>query len=330
MNMAARGELSVQTAEAWNSVMAMLTAALLMSFCWSFLRLPEANLLMVTFCFLSALILYPVADGWKRFRLLLPMAFCAMTLQFLIGICREDKLLLVILPSLAAAGILHFLPGRATACSMCIIGYLAFFAPGSWLPAADRACGIAVGIPIVLFANALFHSRLPEKSRADDRFSLSDSLQLGFLLGIGTWLAEALNMAQGAWIMLTILFICQFCCNSGNYAEASLERIIAVPLGLLLGGLFLGCLVFFDYRFIYLLFPFGAFSFYLLRRNGDFRGFTMLFMMAFSIYADWSTGDIHRFHFAEMVFQRTIATLIGSVFMMAYNIGTGERRGREC
>ena len=79
MDMAARGALSVRTAEAWNSVMAMLTAALLMSFCWCFLRLPEANLLMVTFCFLSALTLYPVADGWQRFRQLIPMAFSAMT-----------------------------------------------------------------------------------------------------------------------------------------------------------------------------------------------------------------------------------------------------------
>lgn len=325
--MAVRGELSIHTAEAWHSVMAMLTAALLMSFCWSFLRLPEANLLMVTFCFLSALILYPVTDGWKRFRLLLPMAFCAVTLQFLIGICREEKLLLVILPSLTAAMILRFLPGRASACAMCIIGYLAFFAPGSWLAAADRACGIAVGIPLVLFATAWFHSRLPGKSGAADRFSLSESLQLGFLLAFGTWLTEALNLAQGAWIMLTVLFICQFCCTGGRYAEASLDRILAAPLGLLLGGLYLGCLVFFDYRFIYLLFPFGAFSFYLLRRNGDFGGFTVLFMMAFSIYADWSTGDIHRFHFADMLFQRTVATLIGSVLMMAYSTGIRKREG---
>ena len=328
MDMAARGELSVRTAEAWNSVMAMLTAALLMSFCWCFLRLPEANLLMVTFCFLSALTLYPVADGWQRFRQLIPMAFSAMTLQFLIGVCREDKLLLVILPSLAAAAILRFLPGKSAACSMCIVGYLAFFAPGSWLPAVDRAFGIALGIPVVLLADALFHSRLPETSSSDDRFSLGDSLKLGSLLAVGTWLAEALDLAQGAWIMLTILFICQSCCNGGNFAEASLERIIAVPLGLLLGGLFLGCLVFFDYRFIYLLFPFGALGFYLLRCNGDFWGFTVLFMMAFSIYADWATGDIHRFHFAELVFQRTVATLIGSVFMMVCPLGTGERRRR--
>ena len=316
--MALRGE-SVPVSGPWHHVMALLTAALLMAFCWSFLRLPEGNLLMVAFCFLSASVMYGIPDGGRRFRLLVPMAFCAASLQFLIGICREEKWLLVFLPALTAAGILRFLPGKVAACSMCIVGYLAFFAPGSWLPAVDRAFGIMLGVPAVLLSTMIFHSYLPEKSGFYDRFGTPDSLRLGFLLGIGTWLAETLRMGQGAWIMLTILFISQFSCLSGRYAEASLERIIATPLGLMLGGLYLMTLAFFDYRLICLLFPFGAFSFYLLNRNGDFFWFTVFFMMAFSIYADWSTGDIRRFHFAEMLVQRSVATLIGSVFIIIYD-----------
>ena len=318
-----RGE-SVPVSGPWHHVMALLTAALSMAFCWSFLRLPDANLLMVAFCFLSASVLYQVPDGRKRFRLLLPMAFCAMSLQFLIGICREDKWLLAILPALTAAGILRFLPGKVTSCSMCIAGYLAFFAPGSWLPAVDRAFGIALGIPVVLLATAFFHSHQPEPDGFYGRFSTKEVLDLGFLLGAGTWLAESLKMGQGAWIMLTILFVCQFSCGSGRYADASLDRIIATPLGLFLGGLFLGCLAFFDYRFIYLLFPFGAFSFYLLNRKGDFFWFTVFFMMAFSLYADWSTGDIHRFHFIQLLAQRSAATLIGTVLIFLYD---GMRKG---
>lgn len=326
--MAFRGK-SVPVSGPWHHVMALLTAALLMAFCWSFLRLPEGNLLMVAFCFLSASALYSIPDAWKRFRLLLAMAFCAAFLQFLVGICREEKLLLVLLPALTAAAVLRFLPGRGISCSMCIVGYLAFFAPGSWQPAIDRACGIMLGIPMILSATAVFHSYLPEKSGFYERFSTSDSLLLAFLLGTGTWLAEALKLGQGAWIMLTILFICQFCCGTERYAEASLDRTIAVPLGLLLGGLFLGCLAFFNYRFIYLLFPFGAFSFYQLNRNGDFFWFTVFFMMAFSIYADWSTGDIRRFHFAAMLVQRSIATLIGSVFIVLYD-RLRKREGNAC
>ena len=323
--MAIRGE-SVPVSGPWHHVMALLTAALLMAFCWSFLRLPEGNLLMVAFCFLSASSLYNIPDGRKRFGLLLFMAFSAASLQFLIGICHEEKFLLVLLPALTAAAVLRFLPGKGIACSMCIAGYLAFFAPGGWQPAVDRAFGIILfGIPAVLLATAVFHSYLPEKIGFYDRFSTSDSLLLAFLLGVGTWLSKALKMGQGPWIMLTILFICQFCCGTNRYAKASVDRTFAVPLGLLLGGLFLGCLAFFNYRFIYLLFPFGAFSFYQLNRNGDFFRFTVFFMMAFSIYADWSTGDIRRFHFAELLVQRSIATLIGSVFMILYeNLRKGE------
>ena len=316
--MALRGE-SVPVSGPWHHVMALLTAAMLMAFCWSFLRLPEGNLLMVAFCFLSASSLYAVTDGRKRFALLLPMAFCAASLQFLIGICREDKLLLILLPALAAAMILRFLPGKASACSMCIAGYLAFFAPGGWLPAFDRACGIMIGIPVVLFATWIFHSYLPEKNGFYDSFGTRDSFLLAFLLGIGTWLAEALQLGQGPWIMLTVLFICQFSSASGRYGDASLDRTLAVPVGLLLGGLYLGCLAFFNYRFIYLLVPFGALSFYLLNRTGGFFWFTVFFMMAFSVYADWATGDLHRFHFMTMFSERSAATLIGSVFMILYD-----------
>ena len=47
--------------------------------------------------------------------------------------------------------------------------------------------------------------------------------------------------------------------------------------------------------------------------------------MAFSVYADWATGDIHRFHFATMLAERSVATLIGSVFMILYdNLRKGE------
>ena len=322
--MAFRGE-SVPLSGPWHHVMALLTAALLMAFCWSFLRLPEGNLLMVAFCFLSASTLYNIPSARKRFRLLLSMAFGATSLQFLIGVFREDKILLVLLPALAAAAILRFLPGKAGACSMCIACYLAFFAPGGLLPAIDRAFGILLGVPMILFATWVFHSHAPEKRAFYDSFDAADSLLMAFLLGVGTWLSKALKMGQGPWIMLTILFICQFCCGTNRYAKASVDRTFAVPLGLLLGGLFLGCLAFFNYRFIYLLFPFGAFSFYQLNRNGDFFRFTVFFMMAFSIYADWSTGDIRRFHFAELLVQRSIATLIGSVFMILYeNLRKGE------
>ena len=316
MDIAKRGDRSFSGA--WQHTMALLTAGLTMVICWSFFCFPQADLVVLSSCFLSTSVIFSIPSGWRRAAQLLPMSLSAAILQFLIGICREEKILLVILPVLTAALIFHYLPGRGASCAMCIAGFLSFFAPGGFLPAAERAWEIGLGIPMILTAGALFHSSVPEPAGFYETFSTKESCILAFMLGLGIWISESLKMAQGPWIMLTILFICQFAYGSGDYIRTSRDRIIATPAGLLLGGIYMGCLTYFDYRFIYLLVPIGVLGFYLLYRKNSFFLFTVFFMMTFSIYADWSTGDSRRFHFVELLFWRSAATLIGTGILLLF------------
>ena len=305
---------------------AQLTAAGLMTICWCCFRLPHGNLQSEAFCFLAASAVFGLPEAKKRFRLLLEMAGAAGILQFEIGLFRNDKILLAVLPALSAGWILRSLP-RGAGCSMCIAGYLAFFAEGGFLPALDRLAAIVIGIPLILAAAAFFHSDHAGPAGDSEPFTVRESAVLALLLGTGTWISEAAKMAQGAWIMLTVLFICQFAYGSGKFTESSLGRIAAVPVGLLLGGVYMGCLTYFNYRCIWLLILFGALGFYQLYRTGSFFLFTVWFMMAFSVYADWSTGDCRRFHFGELLFWRTAATLIGASLLVFFrgSFRTGSR-----
>ena len=299
-------------------VLALLTAALLMAGCWCFLRLPHGGLKLVAFCFLSASVLYGLPSFRTRLRLLLAMTGFAVLLQFWIDICREEPVLLILLPSLTAGVILHLLPTGA-AWPVCIAGFLGFSGPGGFLPAVDSMLAIVVcGVPSVLTATWLYHSPDPEPRSFYGRFSLGEASGLAFLLGVGIWIAEVLRMPEGVWIMLTMLFIGQFAGRDGDLFGASFDRIAATPLGLLLGGVFMAGFTGSDYRFVYLLIPLGALAFHQFYRTGSFFLFTVWFMAAFSIYADWATGDCRRFHFAELLFCRTAATLIGAGLLLGF------------
>ena len=316
MIIAARGIRSHFSA--WRHVMGQFTACFLMAICWCFCRFPHANFLIATFCVLSASVLYSIPSGRKRFSLLIPMAFAAASLQFLIGICRENKILLVLLPSFFSAVIFHSLPCRGASCGMCIVGFLAFFAPCGYLPAMDRTLEILFGIPMILAGCALFHSNAPEPDGFYDSFDLKESMILALMLGIGIWISETMNMVQGAWIMLTLLFIVQFAYGNGDYRKASRDRIAAVPIGILLGGIFMGCLTYFDYRLSFLLIVPALLGFYLLYQKKSFFLFTIFFMMTITIYADWETGDSRRFHFNELLFWRSAATMIATGILLLF------------
>ena len=201
---------------------------------------------------------------------------------------------------------------------MCIVGFLAFFAPGGYLPAMDRTVEILFGIPMILAGCALFHSNAPEPDGFYDSFDLKESMILALMLGIGIWISEALKITQGAWIMLTLLFIVQFAYGNVDYRKASRDRIAAVPLGILLGGIFMGCLTYFDYRLSFLLIVPALLGFYLLYQKKSFFLFTVFFMMTITIYADWETGDSRQFHFSELLFWRSAATMIGAGILLLF------------
>ena len=127
--------------------------------------------------------------------------------------------------------------------------------------------------------------------------------------------------------MLTLLFIVQFAYGNGGYRRASRDRIAAVPIGILMGGIFMGCLTYFDYRLIFLLIVPALLGFYLLYQKKSFFLFTIFFMMTITIYADWETGDSRRFHFNELLFWRSAATMIGAGILLLFQRAL--RRGEQ-
>lgn len=200
--------LSTHFRRAMNHALSLMAAAVIMAFFWCFFRLPDANLLMVTFAFLATSVLYDV-DGWKdRLKLSLIMALYASTLQFLVGICHQAKFLQVILPALFSFFTLRSLDNRCAACAVIIVGYLGFFAPGGFMPSIDRAIGIFVGVIAIMLATALVglvHLRHAYISTFGKPFTLIEAWRITLMLGFGTFISNVLKLSQGPWIMLTIV-----------------------------------------------------------------------------------------------------------------------------
>ena len=138
------------------------------------------------------------------------------------------------------------------------------------------------------------------------------------MLGFGTFISNVLKLSQGPWIMLTIVFIYLAVNETQDHVYFSKRRIFSVPLGLFLGAMYMSCLVYFNYQFIYLIPLLGALGFFILYYYDDYFFFTVMFMVAFSIYADWATGDMHQFHIREMILSRSLATTIGIVLVLLF------------
>ena len=325
--------LSTHFRRAMNHALSLMAAAVIMAFFWCFFRLPDANLLMVTFAFLATSVLYDV-DGWKdRLKLSLIMALYASMLQFLVGICHQAKFLQVILPALFSFFTLRSLDNRCAACAVIIVGYLGFFAPGGFMPAIDRAIGIFVGVIAIMLATALVglvHLRHAYISTFGKPFTLIEAWRITLMLGFGTFISNVLKLSQGPWIMLTIVFIYLAVNETQDHVYFSKRRIFSVPLGLFLGAMYMSCLVYFNYQFIYLIPLLGALGFFILYYYDDYFFFTVMFMVAFSIYADWATGDMHQFHIREMILSRSLATTIGIVLVLLFQTyflpETGQRK----
>ena len=48
----------------------------------------------------------------------------------------------------------------------------------------------------------------------------------------------------------------------------------------------------------------------------DFFSFSLFFMFAFNIYADWMSGTFRAFNFAQLLIARTLATAIGAAILL--------------
>lgn len=312
---------SVNFMRSMNHSLTLLMAGVLMVLCWCYFRFPDANIMMVIFAFVGTSVLYDV-DGWQN-RLLLSslMVIYAAALQFLIGICWQEKFLLAAAPAAFSFVIMRTFDNRGASCCSLLVGYLGFYANGGFVPSMNRAIGLFTAVAAVVIATALVglvHLRQNYDPTFSRPYSTVEALRVSLALGFGTFIANATKMPQGPWIMLSVIFIYMAVSDKPRHAYFAGRRIYGVPLGLFLGGMYMANLTFFDYRFVYVIPFIGALAFFILFYFRSYFFFTVAFMVAFSIYVDWATGDLNGFHINELILARTLATVIGGGLVLLF------------
>ena len=125
-------------------------------------------------------------------------------------------------------------------------------------------------------------------------------------------------MPQGIWIILTIIFIYMNRQPGTDNIRLARQRIFSVPAGILLGGIYSGSAVMLDYRLAYLMLLIGAVGFFMLYYRNDFFAFSLFFMFAFTVYADWMNGSLRGFNFGQLLLARTLATVIGVTVLLMF------------
>ena len=306
--------------DAFNKAMTLLTALLMMAVLLAVLRLPESNLLLVVFTFLASALLFDVPEFRMRCIYALKMAVYAAAAQLLTGITWQTPFLRIVFLSLYVFFTLITLPDRQGACAVLLCGYLGYFAPGGTMTALYRCIDFVFSAVIILLAasfSGIVRLRPPEQEPFKSPCSAAEAFVITSELAAGAILIQLLRLSQGAWIMMTIVFI-QMAANPRHPVnDLALQRIFAIPAGILLGGLYLGIFCRFDYRFVYLL-PFtGTAAFFTYYSRGNYFLFSLLFIFSLTLFSDWLTGTYHRNHFADIMLARCFATLAGSFLAIA-------------
>lgn len=98
--------------------------------------------------------------------------------------------------------------------------------------------------------------------------------------------------------------------------KLSKQRLAATPLGIFLGGIYLASLCNLNYRWIYIVPLSGTLAFFVLYAKNDYFWFTVLFMFSLTVFTDWMLGTGNRFHFAEVMLFRSLATVIGGILLL--------------
>ncbi len=91
-------QLSVQIRQALANTFILISAALAVAFFWAYLRIPQGNLLIVVFSFLSAVKIseYPLRK--KQLRVLAAITAGAVIMQFMVSAANNCQLLALFLP----------------------------------------------------------------------------------------------------------------------------------------------------------------------------------------------------------------------------------------
>ena len=306
----------------------LLSAMLGMTAAWGFLRLPGANMLMVVFTFLTSAFLMDVSSFRRRLKMTVILSLYASAVQFLITVWTEFPLGQMIAATFSAYFVFSTLPDLRAGCIVMITGYLAFFAPCISEEAVSRSMDILIGGAVVMIVTTLCHARKTDQSQvtvSPSPVSRRRCFYLAAALGTGNLLFRLLQLQQGPWIMLTVLFITMAETPENPGKKLAFQRIFAVPAGILFGGFLLETFSRTDQRLVYLIPFLGAIGFFLLYDQGDFFLFSLFFMVTLTFFSDWMTGPYHRFHFWDILFSRTLSSFLGAICFLIFNF-YGTRR----
>lgn len=304
-----------------NHALALMTAGCLAAMFWLFFRLPHSNLMIVTGSFLLTGLLYDIASWENRLRVTLKALFSAGILQFLIGVCRYEKFLLLILPALFIFIMLSTIRSKATSSVALLIGCLGLSAPGGFYPAATRFLDMSFTAAAVMLATSLIgivHYQNQYELELPGSYTKVQALRIALMFAAGTYIMEATHLPEGLWIVFTIAMV--YCAINSRQDAFYLakNRIFSTPLGLILCYFYMGCFTYFDYRMTYLIPVFCASGFFILYYTRNYFAFTTVFVMTFSIYVDIATGNGGVVHIWQLICSRSLASVIGVFLLMLF------------
>lgn len=298
---------------------ALLAAMLIMAAAWSFLHLPGANLQMVTFAFLASAALCNIPDFNTRLNYCLQMVAASAVAQFVIGITANYPTARIFIDLILTFFILITIPEKQNAIIILLVANLALFAPPGFSASLDRSMDIAIAGMVVLFIttlNNLLFSPAPQAAIKRDSYSPREAAIISAEVTTGFIIAQLFNHEQFYWIMLTVLFIHLSATPKNPLPHLVRSRIAATPLGIFLGGFYLACFNTTGYRMIYIIPITGTLGFFMLYLKNDYFLFSLLFMFSLTLFTDWMLGTCQRYHFAEVIVIRTLATVIGGILLL--------------
>ena len=300
---------------------ALLAAVLIMATAWSLLRLPGSNLQMVTFAFLSSAALCNTTGLNERIKQCIQIVGWAATIQFLFSITANYPLIRINISALCSFLTLIAIPDKSHSTIILLTALLALSAPSGFTAALNRSLDIVFAGIVVLAVTTLCNLFVHQDESAPPapaapRYSIRQAAAVTAEITIGFIISLLINHKQAVWIMLTTIFILMSESSQLPAAKIVPERIVATPLGILFAGIYLATLCNIDYRWCYIV-PFtGTLGFFILYLKKDYSLFTFLFMFTVSVFNDWMLGTGKSFHFAEIMFVRSLATVIGGTLVL--------------
>ena len=305
---------SVKFQQALYHTAILAATALTTIFLWVYFRMPESSLQIVVFAFFTAIKISDFASFVVRLKILAKMLIGAVILQYTISVTANFHLLNAFLPAMICFIILKKLSIGA-AYPVLLTGLQTYSATPGALAAAERSVDLLIAGAtawVITSLAAVPKKQLKTNASSDPILTTYEAFIKALTVFCAIFLYHILSIPQGIWIILTVIFLYLVQSPEKRSIDLACQRIIAVPAGIILGGIYSSSAVIFDYRLAYLAPLVGTAGFFILFYFNDFFSFSLLFLFAFTVYADWGNGTFREFNFQQLLFARSLATAIGA------------------